>query len=210
MTDALDWLRDELAHLFEQKAREYLKDPWQARNGYISVIHDRSPENRARYFAANATRSLSEPEQVIVLKLMELQRHAMLMFTSCGWFFDDISGIEAVQNLLYAARALQLAEQSFGISLEEGLLARLQQMKNVVFGFEDQQCCVDGLLNLDVPAHGEVDNGGSDVARVDRVVDERAGFGRRHVFRWLVHGGDGEAGLRVAALAPPHAEHHDE
>src|SRR6185436_7387889 len=90
LRNALDWLRDQMAPVFEQKAKELLKDPWAARNDYISVILDRSDEN------------------VTVLKLMELQRHAMLMYTSCGWFFDELSGLETVQVIQYAARAIQL------------------------------------------------------------------------------------------------------
>ena len=112
LRQALDWLRDELAPLFERQARKYLRDPWGARNEYISVILDRSEETREKYFAAQAHRQLAEPEKVAVLKLMELQRHALLMYTSCGWFFDEISGIESVQVIQYASRALQLPGNS--------------------------------------------------------------------------------------------------
>ena len=64
------------------------------------------------------------------LELMEMQRHAQLMYTSCGWFFDDISGIETVQIIAYAARVLQLARQLFGeqaAALEPAFLARLAE-----------------------------------------------------------------------------------
>ncbi|HVV00915.1 MAG TPA: DUF3536 domain-containing protein, partial [Verrucomicrobiae bacterium] len=94
---ALDWLRDQLAPMFEQKAGEFFKDPWQARDDYISVILDRSPEVRNAWFERQAKRELSEEEKISTFKLMELQRHAMLMYTSCGWFFDELSGLETVQ-----------------------------------------------------------------------------------------------------------------
>ncbi|HEX3890194.1 MAG TPA: DUF3536 domain-containing protein, partial [Verrucomicrobiae bacterium] len=109
LRNAMDWLRDHLAPIFEMKAKEFLKDPWLARDEYISVILDRSPENLSKFFAQHATRELNEAEQITVLRLLEMQRHAMLMFTSCGWFFDEISGLETVQVIQYAARALQLA-----------------------------------------------------------------------------------------------------
>ena len=112
----MDWLRDSLAPLFESKAGELLRDPWEARNQYIGVILDRSPEVREKFLGAQARRELSNPEKVTVLKLMELQRHAMLMYTSCGWFFDELSGIETVQVIQYAARAIQLA-QGFSIPI---------------------------------------------------------------------------------------------
>ncbi len=111
LRNALDWLRDKLAPIYETKAKEFLKDPWAARDDYIAVILDRSPENIAKFFSEHAARELSEAEQVAALRLLEMQRHAMLMFTSCGWFFDEISGIETVQVIQYAARALQLANE---------------------------------------------------------------------------------------------------
>jgi alpha-amylase/alpha-mannosidase (GH57 family) len=127
---ALDWLRDELAPLFENKGKELLRDPWGARNEYISIILDRSSESRERFFAAQASRELTENEKTTVLKLMELQRHAMLMYTSCGWFFDELSGIETVQVVQYAARALQLAQQLFERDLEPEFLNRLEHAKS--------------------------------------------------------------------------------
>lgn len=126
LRQALDWLRDELAPLYETRAREFLRDPWQARNEYISVILDRSGPSREAFFKEQAARELSDNEKVTVLKLMELQRHAMLMYTSCGWFFDEISGIESVQVVQYAARALQLARELLGKDLEEGFLKIFQ------------------------------------------------------------------------------------
>jgi alpha-amylase/alpha-mannosidase (GH57 family) len=127
---SLDWLRDELAPLFEGKGNEFLRDPWAARDDYITVILNRSPENRERFLTDHAHRSLSDQEKVTVLKLMELQRHAMLMYTSCGWFFDEISGIESVQVVQYAARALQLAKEIFGQDLEPEFLKRFEGAKS--------------------------------------------------------------------------------
>jgi alpha-amylase/alpha-mannosidase (GH57 family) len=130
LRQSLDWLRDELAPLYERKAKELLRDPWKARNDYISVILDRSPENQERFFSETAVRELNESEKVTVSKLLELQRHAMLMYTSCGWFFDEISGIESVQVVQYAARALQLAQEVFDKNLEAGFLERFQHAKS--------------------------------------------------------------------------------
>jgi hypothetical protein len=42
---------------------------------------------------------------------MEMQRHAMLMFTSCGWFFSELSGIETIQIMKYAARVIELLDE---------------------------------------------------------------------------------------------------
>ena len=130
LRDALDWLRDQLAPAYEAKGKELLKDPWQARDEYISVILERSDESLARFFQQQATRELSEEEQVTCLRLLELQRHAMLMYTSCGWFFDELSGIETVQVIEYAGRALQLAQNALESDLEPAFLDRLAKARS--------------------------------------------------------------------------------
>jgi alpha-amylase/alpha-mannosidase (GH57 family) len=130
LRNALDWLRDKLAPVYEGKAREFLKDPWPARDNYIEVILNRSPGNVARFFSEHGAHELSETEQVAALRLLEMQRHAMLMFTSCGWFFDEISGIESTQVIQYAARALQLAGELGAESLEASFLEILEQAKS--------------------------------------------------------------------------------
>ncbi len=119
LRDALDWLRDSYAGIFESQMREMCDDPWKARDEYIHVILDRSPSSVLKYFQQNMNKELDPGEKVKALKLLEAQRHAMLMYTSCGWFFDDISGIESTQVVQYAARVIQLTRELTGINLEE-------------------------------------------------------------------------------------------
>jgi alpha-amylase/alpha-mannosidase (GH57 family) len=130
LREALDWLRDALAPQYEEKGRQFLPDPWAARNEYIEVILDRSPDNVGRFLRRHAAHELNEAERITALKLLELQRYAMLMYTSCGWFFDELSGIETVQVMQYAGRTVQLAEELFGNSLESYFLGRLEQAKS--------------------------------------------------------------------------------
>lgn len=130
LRNALDWLRDTLAPLYEQKARDYLNDPWAARNDYISIVLNREISNVDAFLGRQAHHIMNEGEKVVLLKLLEMQRHAMYMYTSCGWFFDDISGIEAVQVLAYAARALQLAGELFGQDFEKPFLELLKNAKS--------------------------------------------------------------------------------
>jgi alpha-amylase/alpha-mannosidase (GH57 family) len=132
---ALDELRDALIPLTEQESGSLFQDVWAARDAYIHVILDRSPESVDRFFAAHQAHPLSESERVRALELMEMQRHAQLMYTSCGWFFDDVSGIETVEVIAYAARVLQLSQQVFGdraASLEPAFLAGLAEAKSNV------------------------------------------------------------------------------
>ncbi len=127
---AFDWLRDTIAPRFEGYARRLLIDPWAARDDYINVILDRSPENVAAFIGRHGRGRLDEDQRIAALKLMELQRHLMLMYTSCGWFFDDLSGIETIQVMMYAGRALQLAHELFGEDFEPEFLDRLAQARS--------------------------------------------------------------------------------
>ncbi len=128
---ALDQLRDALAPRFEEGAALLLSDPWAARDDYVDVILDRSPESVGRFLGRHAARPLSGPERTRALKLLEMQRNAQLMYTSCGWFFDDVGGIEARQIIQYAGRALELAGELFpGADLEEGFLAALGEARS--------------------------------------------------------------------------------
>jgi len=118
--EALDRLRDRLTPLYEEAAGELTGDPWGVRDRYIEVILNRDRERVEAFLEREAVRPLADGERTRLLELLELQRHAQLMYTSCGWFFDDVSGIESLQVLKYASRALHLAGILFGDDLEEG------------------------------------------------------------------------------------------
>jgi alpha-amylase/alpha-mannosidase (GH57 family) len=114
LREALDLLRDRTAPLAETLAASLVKDLWVARDAYINVVLDRGEDSVQRFLDEHATHALSPEERVLLFELLELERHTQLMYTSCGWFFDEISGIETVQIIAYAGRVLQLAEQLFG------------------------------------------------------------------------------------------------
>ena len=137
LREAFDWLRDTIAAPFENKAREFFRDPWRARNEYIRVILNRWPDNVDKFFAEQATRELTEQERLTALKLLEMQRHALLMYTSCGWFFDELSGIETTQVIQYSARTLQLYERIFSESIEQAFLDRLAAAKSNIPEHQD-------------------------------------------------------------------------
>jgi alpha-amylase/alpha-mannosidase (GH57 family) len=127
LREAMDWLRDRLAQIYEARMSGYHPDPWQLRNDYVSVINDRSAENVGRFMSDAAGKELGYEEKVAFLKLMEMQRNAMLMYTSCGWFFDNISGIETVQVMQYASRAMQLCREVEKVDLEPEFKDMLQE-----------------------------------------------------------------------------------
>ncbi len=131
---ALDYLRDELIKLSEAEGEKYFNDFWKSRNKYIDVILDRGELSLNKFFKENFKPNLSDDEKVNAMKLMEIQRQAMLMYTSCGWFFADISGIETVQIMKYAARAIQLANDFTDTDFETKFINILEDAKSNVQG----------------------------------------------------------------------------
>jgi hypothetical protein len=131
LRDALDWLRDQAAAALDSVGGMLFKDPWAARDAYIDVLLDGEPA-REKFLQTHASHALSRDERVRALSLMEMARHAMLMFTSCGWFFDELSGIETVQCMQYAARVAELIESVGGDAVEPELVDRLSAaMSNI-------------------------------------------------------------------------------
>jgi alpha-amylase/alpha-mannosidase (GH57 family) len=152
LREALDWLRDALAPVYEAEAARYLADPWAARNDSIEIVLDPSIESRDRFFARHSVRSLSDRERATALDLLELQRNALLMYTSCGWFFDDPAGLETRQVLRYAARAVEIADRRLGGSLEPLFLRLLGRVRSELADRPDAAAIYRTLRYPHVPA----------------------------------------------------------
>jgi len=129
LREALNWLKAELDTLFERQAGALLRDPWAARDAYVDVIFRRDSERRDAFVHQHARRLPKRPTRTRIWTLLEMQRHALLSFTSCGWFFDEPTGLETSQVLNYAARAMQLAAQ-LGTDLEPAFLQRLEPLRS--------------------------------------------------------------------------------
>lgn len=127
LRDTLNWLRDRLVPIYEQEGARLLRDPWVARNDYIEVMLRRDDAAVSAFLKKHARRALSPLEEVTVLRLLQIQRYAVLMFTSCGWFFDEISGIETNQILQYALRAMDYAHDVAGVDLHGEFARRLSE-----------------------------------------------------------------------------------
>jgi len=135
LRDTLNWLRDRLIPIYEEAGRKLFRDPWKARDEYIDVMRDRTTANVDSFLKRHQVRELDAAEQIDALRLLEMQRHALLMFTSCGWFFEEISRPEGVQILRYAARAVELAWEVAGVQLEKDFVDRLDQAPSNVESF---------------------------------------------------------------------------
>jgi alpha-amylase/alpha-mannosidase (GH57 family) len=148
MRDGLNLLRDALADHYEREMTKLVHDPWEARNDYIDVLLDAA--NQTEPFIESQTRGpLNAEQRVRLLQLLEMQRAALFMFTSCGWFFDDISGLESVMIMRHAARAIQLAEATGAAGLEKLLVDKLAQapsnLPEYAHGANVYQCKVKPL-----------------------------------------------------------------
>ena len=136
LRDALDWLRDQLIEVYEIYGTKFLKEPWAARDAYVYVIRDRGERSIDTFFEAHQAYPLSAAERTDALRLLEMQRHALLMYTSCGWFFEEISRPEGTQILRYAGRAIELAGEVAGLRLEAEFIDRLEQAPSNVEQFK--------------------------------------------------------------------------
>ncbi len=137
LRDALDWLRDQLIKVYEDTGKKFFRDPWRARDEYIQVMRDRSSTNVNRFLAQHQTHKLTLSDRIDALRLLEMQRHALLMYTSCGWFFEELSRPEGTQILRYASRALELAGDVAGVQLEKGFVKRLALAPSNVDSFKN-------------------------------------------------------------------------
>ncbi|GAB4138786.1 MAG: DUF3536 domain-containing protein [Cyanobacteria bacterium J069] len=137
LRDTLDWLRDQLVTIYDQHGSRFFADAWAARDGYVAVVGDRSDTMLDAFFAQHQHHALTPAERVDALKLLEMQRHALLMYTSCGWFFEEVSRPEGTQVLRYAARALELAEEIAALRLEPEFIRRLGTIPSNVEIFEN-------------------------------------------------------------------------
>ncbi|MGK7899551.1 MAG: DUF3536 domain-containing protein [Xenococcus sp. (in: cyanobacteria)] len=125
LRESLDWLRDHLITVYEEAGSKLFRDPWLARDDYIQVIGDRSLVQVKEFLADQQSHELTSEEKIDALRLLEMQRHALLMYTSCGWFFEEISRPEGTQILRYASRAIELAGEVAGLRLETEFIRRL-------------------------------------------------------------------------------------
>ena len=127
LREALEALRGWAAEVYEREARGLLQDPWAARDRFVEVVLDPERRDVEEFLRREAGRALAPEEVVKALRLLEMERQSLLMFTSCGWFFAEISGLETVQVLKYAARAIQLAREAAGVDLEPQFLDALSR-----------------------------------------------------------------------------------
>lgn len=159
LRESLDWLRDQLVRVYEEQGKKLFRDPWLARDHYIQVILDRSTESIQRFLSQHQSHRLTGSERIDALRLLEMQRHALLMYTSCGWFFDEISRPEGTQILRYAARAIELAGDVAGTQLEKAFIRRLAAAPSNVDCFQNgaevyRQLVIPAQISLEqVAAH---------------------------------------------------------
>jgi alpha-amylase/alpha-mannosidase (GH57 family) len=160
LRQAVDFLKANLDDVYAKEAGALFRDPWAARDAYVEVLLDREPESVRRFLEDHALPAVDwdAAHSCKALWLLEMQRHALLIFTSCGWFFDEISGLETSQCLKYAARAIQLARH-FDCEFENEFVLRLEKATSNLSEFQNgravwEQLVRPGRVDLDrVLAH---------------------------------------------------------
>ncbi|MCF8228063.1 MAG: DUF3536 domain-containing protein [Bacteroidales bacterium] len=147
LRDAFDFLRDDIDNIFVVQMKKLTHaDPWDLRNKYISVILDRSEENILEFLKKYAGIETGREEMIRMLELLEMQKHAMFMYTSCAWFFDDISDTGTVQIIAYATRACQLAEKFTKRKLFPAFLTKLAKAKGNFRDYPDARVLFEKLV----------------------------------------------------------------
>ena len=173
LRDALDWLRDQLIRVYEEEGKRLFNDPWLARDEYIQVVRDRASVQK--FLARHQSHKLNSSDRLDALRLLEMQRHALLMYTSCGWFFEELSRPEGVQILRYASRALELAGDVAGIQLEKNFIKRLASAPSNVDCFKNgaevyRQLVIPAQITFEqVAAHYAISSLFTSYAREERV-----------------------------------------
>jgi alpha-amylase/alpha-mannosidase (GH57 family) len=153
LRQAMEQLKNRLDQIYVTRARGCFADVWAARNAYVQVILDREDPSTRKFFREFGYPDLDEATVHEGLWLLEMQRHAMLMFTSCGWFFDEITGLETTQCLRYAARAIQLATH-VGRDFESEFVAMLEQAPSNVPQYKNGRVAWEKLIR---PARIDLD-----------------------------------------------------
>jgi alpha-amylase/alpha-mannosidase (GH57 family) len=188
LREALDWLRDDLTQAYEREAKKIFREPWLARDDYLSVVLNRSSENAERFLMTHWAHHLPQKQKVRALRLMEMLRHLMLMYTSCGWFFDEPTGPETVQVLEYAARAVQLGQQLFGGDREQEFLKRLESVHSNIPESGDGRSIYERFVRpamLDLPgvaAHYVISSFFEGFHNSDSICSYRADLGHVETF----------------------------
>ncbi len=181
-------LREALDRIFEERGAACFTDAWGARNAYIEVLMDPSPPGRER-FLRTWGRPVEDPTEP--WRLLEMSRHGLLMFTSCGWFFNDLSGIETLQVLRYAARAIQLA----GVDLPQEVLGDvLSELEEARSNRAPHESGADMLRRLAHETRVDAGKVAAEAVLVKRLRLARTGFPAVPAYDTHVTPGEGETG----------------
>ncbi|BDG08721.1 DUF3536 domain-containing protein [Anaeromyxobacter paludicola] len=197
LRSALDGLRDRCAALYERASAGLLADPWRARDRYVELVLDPERRDVERFFRVEAARPLAREERVRALRLLEMERQALRMYTSCGWFFSELSGLETVQVLKYAARAIQLAREAAGEDLEPEFAEALGRAPSNVPALRDGRRVYEQLVR---PSVASLERVAAHLA-IAGLVQPLPDSGRLFCYRYRVRGRRvGRAGAATLAL----------
>ncbi len=141
LRDAFDYLRNRLFEKAREFLSDYLHDLWKARNDYITVFYNidyLEREKRTKEFLKkHLKKTVSKDVEILILKYLEALYYEMLMYTSCGWFFAEISGLEPIQNLRYAHQVILYMKGIFDDSVITEFKSILSKAKSNIEEYEN-------------------------------------------------------------------------
>ena len=173
LREAMEWLATRVHARFEAEAPALLGDPWRARDDFASVVT--GVETIEDFLNHRLPSTHTAKDRIRAAELLESERNALRLFTSCAWFFDDLAGLEPTQILRYAARALELTDSSSG-DLEEGFLARLREARSNETPARDGATIYIQEAKPEHPAHVRVAAGAAAVVRAGGELPSIPGF----------------------------------
>lgn len=157
LRDALDHLRDRIDEVYEERTRG-LGDPWALRDESIEIyvsgmlLTEEERGEAARRFLSARLPGLHEKRFGETRELLEAQRLRMLMYASCGWFFNDIGGVETKIILANAVRAAQITQDITGKNLLIDFLSELEKSRGNTKQYPTAKDVVERDILRDIPA----------------------------------------------------------
>jgi alpha-amylase/alpha-mannosidase (GH57 family) len=175
LREAMEWLAGEIHGIYEAESPSLLDgDPWAIRNEYGRVVA--GFDDIHEFLQERVSPSSPPSHRVRAAELLELERNALRLFTSCGWFFDDLAGIEPLQILRYAVRALDLSGPARE-RLEQGFVSRLGATCSNEDPPRDGATIFLQDVKPAIPPHVGVAGGAAAMRRVGREIPDLSGLG---------------------------------
>jgi alpha-amylase/alpha-mannosidase (GH57 family) len=147
LRNALVYLRDKLRAIYiREMSLLSSNDPKEIRNSYIDVLTEKVNKNDFIKKCVDKTDPLNKKIIHRFFSLLEGQKYSMFMFTSCGWFFSEISGLETMQNMRYAIKASELHQMTNNQDILSPFLSELENARSNISTYGSGRNIVESII----------------------------------------------------------------